>query len=131
MAFQLALGHNNAAGLADLVTLPVSPGPPYTPGLKYARTIIPSSQKKYRDGLYTEWRFSFLTKAQRAAFETQAGLSEAVPWSEVTINTLTNDYTTFDTYNAIIWRPDPEDSYTMDRGKLLDVVYRLVQLEAL
>ena len=127
--FQVAIGHDNAAGLAN-----VSPFQPRSAGLKYpARVIAPDGTVILKGLPYTEWIWDFQDVADYGTMLGEFGLSATTPTASalVTIKTLESDFSTFANYNATAPLPEPEMSVDLDRGKVLRVVLRLAGLEAL
>ncbi len=126
MPFQIAPGNDNEAGLTD-----VQPQPRHS-GLLYPRVIVAADGSKYYDGQpYAEWRWDYLTKTAYEVLLDQMGLSEAMPSAPVTVRLLLNDFTTFANFNATACLPDMGQQIEQVRGKFLNIVLVLRQLEAL
>jgi len=126
MAFQIAQGYDNVAELTDVI-----PQPRHS-GLLYPRVIVAADGSKYYDGQpHAEWRWDYLTKAAYETLKTQFGLSEATPSVPVTVRLLLNDFATFASFNATAYLPDMGQQIEQVRGKFLDIVLVLRQLEAI
>ncbi|GIV82095.1 MAG: hypothetical protein KatS3mg051_1449 [Anaerolineae bacterium] len=124
MAFQVAQGHDNVAGLVDVVV------EPRHSGILYPRVIIAASGQKYYDGQpYAEWRWDYLRKATYQDLLTQLGLSDAVISAPVTVRLLKNDFTTWANYNATAFLPDMGTQIEYRLGKFLNIVVVLRGLQ--
>lgn len=117
---QIAIGHDNEGGLADVVIQP--------------RCSIPEPGRRQQGGdqltvidggLLQTWSYGFLTVAQQAAQWTEFGVSSAES-AEVTVQTL-NRAGGYSIYNAVITRPATSDYYQ----KFTGIVYDLLLLEEL
>jgi len=125
MAYQIADTHDNAAGLADVDPQPMSSG------IQYPERRLALSGAAYEDGgAFTLWRFSILTPTQYDSLLTQFGLSSDA-YNDVTVNTITNDRTTFANYNGTIVRPMMGEDAKFEMGFYHDVVFRVIRLEAI
>lgn len=122
--FQVAIGFNNVLGLTDLSI------EPRFSGIKYPAVIFSVSGKKYRDGQpFAELRWDYLRKADWGTILSLFGLSDSNPSSEVTVRILKNDFQTWGNFNAIAVIPEFEDGIVHERGKFLDVVIVLRNLQ--
>jgi len=125
MPFQAAPGHDNTAGLSTVTPQPRSPG------ITYAEVRHSANGAVARHGnAATEWRYGYMTPAWFAALQALLGISETVKSAEVTIQTVQNDFQTFEDYNAIAVHPEAEADYKYDGGAYLDVVWRFKELRA-
>lgn len=100
-SYQIASGHNNAAGLTALDPQPASDG--ILDGVR----IEALSGAVYADGApYTIWRYpGLLSETQYGSLLTQTGLATA-RYAEVTVKTNASaDRATWTNYNAIIVKP--------------------------
>lgn len=123
MTYQIADGHNNAAGLANVTTQPACEG------IRYPRETIAANGDVFEDGApFVEWRYGpELHEDTYAALLTQFGLSSAKT-NEVTVRTTQSaNRDTFANYNGLIVRPQP----LYRRGFYRDVVFVVKMLEAL
>lgn len=125
MTAQSALGFDNGDSLVDITPQP------HMSGLIY-RTVYSAGSAVYRDGApITRWSWGFLRPAEWEAIKTALGLSESVKSAENTINTLTNDFDTYDSFNATAILPEPDTDYRYEGGRFLDVVITFRGLEAI
>lgn len=124
MAYQVAKGYNNTAGLAAMVVEPRSSG------ILYPRIVMAASGQKFYDGWpYVELRWDFLRKSTYTSLLAQFGLSEATPSVPVTVRLLKNDFTTWANYNALALMPDMGQSVEYERGKFLNIMISLRALQ--
>jgi len=127
MTYQIATGHDNAAGLADVTPQPASPG------ILYPRRVYAASGDVYEDGTpYTLWGYKDILPADEyAALLTAFGLASAVS-ALVTVRTVAGeDRTTFANYNARVIKPRNGDTAKFANGFWHDVVFVIRELEAL
>lgn len=124
MPYQIADGHDNAAGLATIDPQPASEG------LQYPKRRVAGDGTEYNDGsAFTIWRYrGVLSTTQYSALLTAFGLSSALT-NEVTVRTLHGAArTTYSNYNATIVKPfNPR----FERGFWRDIEFRVIKLEAL
>lgn len=122
MTYQIAAGWNNAGGLTDIAVQPrmaqLAPGRRQTAG----------DGVVYEDGFESGvLNYGYLIKADYSALLTQFGLTSAAS-AKVTIRLPRNSDRTFQNYNAVIVRPD---NLQFERGKWLDVNFKLQRIEAI
>lgn len=99
MTYQIAIGHNNAAGLADMLTQPACDGINY-PEYKY----LPDGTVEPIGFGVAALRYEALDEENLSPLLTQCGLSDSIASAAVTIR-LPNLARTFGNYNAYIVRP--------------------------
>lgn len=118
--FQIVDGFNNTGTLANVVIVPKSSE------IKFEeRTTAISGQVKSRGYAHQYWEYK-LSEDEFDAQKTEYGVSEADPSNEVTVNTRTNKFSVFDTYNAVIVL----DRYERN-GAFWNVRYELSFMEAI
>ena len=121
--YQWAVGHDASGSLVDLVPQPRSDG------VNYPERVFATDGTLILKGLgFDTWTIDFLDFADYAALLTAWGLSVTAPSVEMTIKTLDCDYVTFSTYNALVHLPEPRVSVDPDRGKVLNVLFRITQM---
>ena len=104
---------------------------PRPSGIQFPRRNPAADGSFYRDGAeFTVWTFDYMTHTHFSTFNTTLGLSDTTPNVEVSIRTLTNDFDTYDDYNALVSMPEPEEDYQHDRDTYLNVRYTFRRLEA-
>ena len=122
MPYQIADGWNNTGGLADLVIQPASPG-----GLQIPQRVNADSGDAYHEGeMFMDLVYSL--NEDRAALETQLGVSITVASNQVTIRLPDNNYT-FANFNA--WVEYPTGGQRFNRNAWNQVVYRVRIKESL
>lgn len=129
MTYQLATAFDNEGGLAAMVVQPKTPS-----GIQTAERIWAVSGASFPEGQqFIDLVFTFMTPAEKEAFDAQAGISAITTSSEVTVRIRTNHTSSGDTplfanYNGIIHYPE-----RAERGMVgwEDLIYRVIALEAL
>lgn len=104
MTYQVALNHDNEAGLANFVPQPASPGGVQTPRKVYTGNGIYPDGDPFVDLIYT-----IADPDERNTIDAQLGLSDTVFSSQVTIRIRKND-DSFANYNATVERIEPQRS---------------------
>jgi hypothetical protein len=123
-AIQAATGHDNAGALAEFVLEPRCVGLQW-PEIRYA-----TDGTKLRHGsAFAKLIWDYLTPTWFAAVLTQLGLSESVLSANVTVSLPHRGV--FANYNAIAHLPETDTEYQPERGKYLNIVITLTELEAL
>ncbi len=99
MAYQIATGFNNQAGLTS-----VSPQPS-SDGVAISRVIYTVNQKAIDDGIYvTLWRYSALDQTSLNNILSTMGIAAGTRTYEVTVRT-TDETRSYSDYNAILISP--------------------------
>lgn len=105
MPYQIASGHNNAAGLTTVTIQP------YCPGIGYTFVMDGDSVADIKGDGSTTWVYATLTAAQFDTLLNEFGLDyNTTPSKKVTIRTTVNDNATghnrnYANYNAVITAP--------------------------
>lgn len=123
MTYQLADGHDNAAGLAAVTPQPACEG------IFYPKEIIAASGIVYNSGMpYCVWKYGpELPEDDYNSLLNQFGLASAKT-NEVTVKTISDAArSAYSNYNATIVKPQPR--YQM--GFYKDVAFVIKLLEAL
>ena len=121
MSYQIAIGYNQAASLADVDPQPSSPG------VQATRRYMALDGHAYNDGADTAaWVFTALSESEYSSLLTAFGLTSAVS-AEVTVKTTKHDRSEAN-YNAIIIRPP---RLRFEYGAYRNVEFRLTAMEAL
>lgn len=120
--YQIALGYNNAAGLANILVQPATPSRIQYDKRNYAAdgTTTPAGEP------YVDLVYSILDNAEFPALNAQFGITLLVPDRQVTIR-IKQDDGTFANYNAMIHYPE-NPQHSMAGWK---VTYRVSLKEAL
>lgn len=125
MSYQFASGHDNTAGLADIVLQPASPKM-----MGSDRFITSDGGAVLQGARYAELVYTALDQDGYNSLRTQFGLTDTVTSVEATLRLYQNDGT-FANFNAILDH-DPVEHVKGRRFTLLsDVVFVVRELEAL
>lgn len=120
--YKVAIGHNNAAGLALITPQPRSTR------LRAARVVTAINGLAYEDGaLQTEFVYRVLSWTNFNALNTAFGLTSAKS-ALVTLRLRKND-NTYANYNATIIAPTFNENANAEGGVILDVEYRIIEAE--
>lgn len=121
--YQIADGHNNAAGFTSVTPQPKCPG-------MLPASLEPSiSGHEAENGSpYTLWMYSVLTVAQFNALNTAFGVSRSARSNDVTVSTR-EDARTFGSYNGTIHYPEMGRDAKHEDSWYRDVEYRITMLE--
>jgi hypothetical protein len=129
MSDQVAVGHDNTAGLATVS----ASKPPKTQGVQYPRYITAGSGVVYPDGApFVVWAFEHLTAAEYVAVLTAMGLTDspASVSADVTLRTIGHDRVTYRNYNATVVHRKVEDT-NYSGGLYRRATFTFKQLEAI
>jgi hypothetical protein len=125
VAYQVAIGYNQAGALADISVQPKTPG--LSPGVR----DISGDGLIYEDGFKsTTLEYGFLTAAQFNTLLGEFGLSATTASAKVTIR-IPNDARSEANYNAIIVKPDFTREGQYKFGIYRDVKFKVRRLDAL
>jgi len=103
MAYQVADGKGNAAGLIDVDPQPASPYGVRYPELRFGA----DGSATLHGSAFIDLVWSSLTRTQYNSLLTQFGLSQTIAHNAVTVSVLDND-NTFTTYNGDAYRMQEE-----------------------
>lgn len=122
MPYQVALNHNNAAGLQNLNPQPASPR-----GIQIPQRVNASSGDAYHDGeMFIDLVYTL--NEGRAALETQLGISITTASRAVTMRLPDNNYQ-WANYNCFVEYPQGGNRFNSQAWN--EVVYRVRIKEAL
>ena len=123
--YQIAIGHNNAAGLAD-----IDPQP-RTPRLIPGRVVYAVSGLVYEDGGYrTQFIYDALGWDDYTALLTAFGLSSAKS-ALVTVRLRKDTDNSFANYNAIIERPTFDETAEARLSRLVNITFNVHRIVAI
>lgn len=128
MAYMVALGHDNTAGLATVTPQPSCPG------LKVAIRRHGGDGTVYRDGwMSASWHYGYHSPDRRVltALLTQFGLIGGTYSRAVTVTLRDNGTNTFSNYNAVITMPDFPDAGAYEMGAWQEIAFELTQIRAI
>lgn len=118
--YQISQGHDNAGSLQTMVPQP------HMTGLEWGSREIAGDMLMKLDGFKRgHLVFDYMSKAQRIAFETQAGLSEGVESALVTVRIPRNSDRAFTNFNATIVAPAMPDEAAFASGKYVPIDFVL------